>query len=509
MLHEIERAAVSALAGAGAGGMGEADLAEAAGLSPDQARRGIEWLRHKGLADAEEASEEIVSLGPAGLAAAGGAAGGDGGLPERRLLALLAGAGGRPAPAGDLQAAMGPEFGPAMGIARKAGWARTGPAGTVELAGGRSGADEAVSVSERLLERLKRAGGKGMAAEGLAQGDAESAALAALRRRPGYIAEHTSRSRTVRLTAEGKREAGRPRAGGGRRGRGGGRGGNAPAGAIDVEADVPAALPARLHPLTETIEAVRDAFVALGFAEIAGPHVQPGFWNFDALFTPQDHPAREMQDTFYVAGGKGGRPAAYGRRPAPAAHVRAVAEAHGHGWGYRWSEAESKKAVLRTHTTCVTARYLAESRPERARVFSLGRVFRNEKASYKHLAEFHQVEGIVVGPGADMRSLMGILREFYSMIGVDRVRFWPTFFPYTEPSLQAMAYNERHGKWVELFGMGMLRREVTGPLGMGDAPVLAWGGGIERIAMARYGVDDVRKFYSNDLGWLRGAAACP
>ena len=240
--------------------------------------------------------------------------------------------------------------------------------------------------------------------------------------------------------------------------------------------------------------------------------MQPGFWNFDALFTPQDHPAREMQDTFYVAGGEGsarGQPAMYGRTPAAAAHARAVAGAHERGWGYRWSAAESRKAVLRTHTTCVTVRHLAEARPERARVFSLGRVFRNEKASYKHLSEFHQVEGVVVGPGADMRSLMGILETFYGMIGLRRTKFWPTYFPYTEPSLQAMAYNEARGKWVELFGMGMLRREVTGPLGMGDVPVLAWGGGIERIAMMRHGVDDVRRFYGNDLGWLRGGAACP
>ena len=513
VLHEIERAALSALDKAGTGGMDEPDLAAAAGLSADQARRGIEWLRHKGLAGVSESSEEIVSLGPAGLAAAsasGGEKGGGGnGLPERRLLELLAGAGGGPAAAGGLQAAMGPDFGPAMGIARRAGWAKTGPGGTVELAAGRDAADRAVAVCEGLLVRLKRAGAAGTPAAGLAAGPGESEALAALKRRPGYIVERSSRSRTVRLTASGMLEAARLEW------RGGGTAAKA-AGAIDVEAAVPAALPARLHPLTETIELVRDAFVALGFTEIEGPHVQPGFWNFDALFTPQDHPAREMQDTFYVAGPRGGggnKGAAYGRAPAPKEHARAVSDTHRRGWGHRWSEPESRRAVLRTHTTCVTVRHLAENRPRRARVFSLGRVFRNEKPSYKHLAEFHQVEGVVAGPEASMRSLMGMLEKFYSMIGVQRVRFWPTFFPYTEPSLQAMAYSERHGKWVELFGMGMLRREVTGPLGMGNAPVLAWGGGIERIAMMRYGVDDVRRFYGSDLGWLRGseagAAACP
>lgn len=496
VLHSIERAALSALGGAGGGGMDEEELAAAAGLSPDQARRGIEWLRHKGLAGVGETSEAAVSIGPAGEAAAVATGKRGGGLPERRLLEALAAARG-PVPAGDLQETMGADFGPAMGIARRGGWARAGPGGAVELAGGQYGAaDEAISVHERLLERLAKAGKAGVPAGSLP--DAEAAALASLRRRPGYVSERASKSRTVRLTAEGGQEAARLPDGGG-----------AGAAAIDVEADVPAALPARLHPLTETIETVRDAFVALGFEEISGTHVQPGFWNFDALFTPQDHPAREMQDTFYVAGGGGGRPALYGRGGAPAARMGAVAREHKNGWGYAWSAAESRKAVLRTHTTCITARHLAESRPSSARVFSLGRVFRNEKPSYKHLSEFHQVEGIVAGPGADMRSLMGILRKFYSMIGVRRAKFWPTFFPYTEPSMQAMAYSERHGKWVELFGMGMLRREVTRPLGMGDTPVLAWGGGIERIAMMRYGVDDVRRFYASDLGWLRGAAACP
>ena len=487
--------------------MDEEELAAEAGLSADQVRRGAEWLRHKGLADVSARSESVVSLGPAGRSAA--AAGTGQGLPERRLLGLLKEAGGGPVPAKDLHGTMGPDFGPAIGIARKGRWVQAGAGGAVSLAaGGAALAARALAPLEDALARLAEAGESGIPAGRLA---GISGPIDALRRRPGYIAERASKSRTVRLTGRGRR-AGSAASGG--------NGSGSSSSAIDVEAGVPAALPARIHPLTETIELVRDAFVALGFAEIAGTHVQPGFWNFDALFTPQDHPAREMQDTFYVAGsaregagggggGGGGRPATYGAAPAPARHMRAVAAAHERGWGYRWSAAESRKAVLRTHTTCVTVRHLAETRPEQARVFSLGRVFRNEKASYKHLAEFHQVEGVVVGAEASMRSLMGILEKFYSMMGMQRVRFWPTFFPYTEPSLQAMAYSERHGKWVELFGMGMLRREVTEPLGMGDARVLAWGGGIERIAMMRYGVDDVRRFYGNDLAWLRSAPPCP
>ena len=163
--------------------------------------------------------------------------------------------------------------------------------------------------------------------------------------------------------------------------------------------------------------------------------------------------------------------------------------------------------VLRTHTTCVTIKYLADKKPDEARIFSLGRVFRNEKVSYKNLVEFNQVEGIVVGKHITLRDLMGIQKEFYRKIGLTKVKFWPTFFPYTEPSLQSMVYNERLGKWIELFGMGIFRPEVTKPLGI-TKPVLAWGGGIERIAMLKFGLDDVGEFYNNNLSWLRTASKC-
>ena len=176
--------------------------------------------------------------------------------------------------------------------------------------------------------------------------------------------------------------------------------------------------------------------------EIDGNLTQPGFWNFDALFTPQDHPAREMQDTFYIHGAKSSKFASRDQ-------ISKVAASHEKNWKYNWDKNESSRMVLRTHTTCVTIQHLAKTRPKRARVFSLGSVFRNEKSSYKHLAEFHQVEGVLSGPDATLRDLMGIQGEFYRRIGLGKVRFWPTFFPYTEPSLQTMVYNEKLGKWVE------------------------------------------------------------
>ncbi|MEM4323827.1 MAG: phenylalanine--tRNA ligase subunit alpha, partial [Candidatus Nitrosocaldaceae archaeon] len=256
----------------------------------------------------------------------------------------------------------------------------------------------------------------------------------------------------------------------------------------------------RKHPLQDVIDEVREILVGLGFQEINGNYIQSSFWNFDILFTPQDHSAREMQDTFYIADRKSDEDLKNiaGR----------VAKIHKDGWNYKWDIEESRRLVLRTHTTAVTIRYLVDNKPEEGSVFSVGRVFRNEKLTYKHLAEFHQIEGIMIGKNLSLRDLMGLQREFYYKLGLKRVKFWPSYFPYTEPSLQSMVYFEKLGKWVELFGMGIFRPEVTAPAKIKN-PVLAWGGGLERIAIIKYGLDDVRELYTNRLNWLRSVARCP
>jgi phenylalanyl-tRNA synthetase alpha chain len=207
-----------------------------------------------------------------------------------------------------------------------------------------------------------------------------------------------------------------------------------------------------------------------------------------------------MQDTFYVKGQTL-------EIQATEEQIRRVAQVHKKGWGSEWSFGEARRAVLRTHTTPATLKHLATKRPESGRFFSVGRVFRNEKPSYKHLVEFHQVEGVATAKGLSLRDLMGLQKEFYARMGITKVKFWPTFFPYTEPSLQSMVYNDKLQKWVELFGMGIFRPEVTTQLGIKN-PVLAWGGGIERIAMLRFGLDDVRELFSSKLSWLRSVPKC-
>lgn len=269
----------------------------------------------------------------------------------------------------------------------------------------------------------------------------------------------------------------------------------------DVHAFAPSIYGGKSHPMQRIIEEIREIFMEMGFTEIEGDYVQSAFWDMDALFMPQDHPAREMQDTFYLE---------YPEEieidmPEYIEKVRAVHEngaGISRGWGYKWSLEEAKKAMLRTHTTVNSVRYLAEGHKPPFRVMSIGRVFRREAIDSTHLPEFHQIEGIACEKGANLRMLIGLLREFYAKMGFSEIRVRPAYFPYTEPSLEVEVMFE--GKWLELGGAGIFRPEVTGAFGI-EYPVLAWGLGLERLAMLRLGLKDLRELYSNDLEWLRNA----
>ncbi len=261
--------------------------------------------------------------------------------------------------------------------------------------------------------------------------------------------------------------------------------------------------PGRIHPLRELIREIREIFVSMGFEEAHGPLVEVAFINFDMLFQPQDHPARDMQDTFYLLNPE------YGEIEYPKEVIDRVRKTHENGWktgsigwGGRWSIEEARRLVLRTHTTSVSITKVYEIGEKPAKIFSIGRVFRNETVDYKHLAEFMQIDGIVINKKANLRELMGIIKEFYSKLGFKDVRFWPSYFPYTEPSIQPSIYVKKWGKWLELGGAGIFRPEVTIPLGV-KWPVLAWGLGVERLLMIRYDIDDIRTIYNNNLNWLR------
>ncbi len=276
----------------------------------------------------------------------------------------------------------------------------------------------------------------------------------------------------------------------------------------DVTLAAQRVFPGKEHAFQRTLDKVRRVFLELGFSEIVSPWVESSFWDFDALFQPQDHPARDMQDTFYVA-----RP---DRTKLPDDRlVERVRETHENGggtgssgWQYAWNRELAHKPVLRTHTTAATIRALsAHKSGTPGKYFVIGPVFRRETVDYKHLPMFHQVDGIIVDAKGSLASLLGTLGAFYGKMGFPKVRFRPSFFPYTEPSAEAYLWFESRQEWVEMGGCGIFRPEVTQPLGVRDR-VLAWGLGLERLAMMIHGLKTIGEIYFSSMPWLREAPSC-
>ncbi|MBS3138537.1 phenylalanine--tRNA ligase subunit alpha [Candidatus Woesearchaeota archaeon] len=272
----------------------------------------------------------------------------------------------------------------------------------------------------------------------------------------------------------------------------------------DVKVNVPPVWNGRKHMVTQAVEYIKRIWIELGFKEMSGRMIETAFWDLDALFVPQDHPARDMQDTFYVASPPG-------TLPPLAKKVKAVhetgADTGSKGWGKGWSEDEAKQLMLRTHTTVLSAQTIAKLKQSDlpAKFFAVGKVFRNEVLDWKHLFEFYQVEGIVVDPHANLQHLKGYLKEFYKKMGYPDVRIRPAHFPYTEPSCEVEVFHPVKKEWMELGGAGIFRPEVVIPLLGKDVPVLAWGLGLDRIISSRYALTDIRDLYNNDVKMLREA----
>ena len=264
---------------------------------------------------------------------------------------------------------------------------------------------------------------------------------------------------------------------------------------FDVNAPAPTPPGGRPHPMQALIEAIRTVFLEMGFSEIEGDFVQSAGWNMDALFIPQSHPARTMQDTFYLSEPE--------HVKVDSKYLDLWAKVHEHGhdtgsraWGGEFDRDEARKALLRTHTTVNTVRHIAENPEEPCRVFGIGRVFRQESIDRTHLPEFYQIEGIIHEAEANLPMLISTLKTFYSKMGFPDVRVRPAYFPYTEPSVEVDVMWK--GEWLELGGSGIFRPEVTEPLGT-EWPVCAWGLGLERLAMLILELDDIRELYQPDL----------
>jgi phenylalanyl-tRNA synthetase alpha chain len=272
----------------------------------------------------------------------------------------------------------------------------------------------------------------------------------------------------------------------------------------DVEASVAYVWPGKKQPYTAFLDDLKMKLIAFGFKEMDGPLIELMFFNCDALYMPQDHPARDIHDVYFVKHPQYGSLTAYEKM------VNNVKNTHENGWKtgstgwrYTFSKKVSRRLILRSHGTAISARTLVSEDLEiPGKYFSIARCYRPEITDRTHLTEFNQVEGIVIGKGLTLKDLFGILERFaLDIAGADAIKFRPDYFPFTEPSVELLAYKKGHG-WMEFGGAGIFRPELTLPLGI-EVPVLAWGLGVDRLYMMKSGAEDIRNLFTHDLNWLR------
>ncbi len=498
VLHPLEKTLLKALQKLGEASLEQ--LRDETQLDQAAVSRAVMWLYEKGLATIEEHRTKTYSLGPEGRKFALE------GFPERRLVEVL----GRleEASLSKLREEMGvseEEFSIALGWARRLGWV------SIEKRDGETFAKlltvPEISPEERVV--------KALAERERAEHEIDPTlrdALEKLSKRPGVIEVSEKVFRKVAITEEGRRVppqllevveevsrlttdliiTGKWREVKLRR--------------YDIQRPAPVVWPGKKQPYLKFLDELRERLVALGFEEMRGPIVEYMFFNCDALYMPQDHPAREIHDIYYIKEPSMGDLSPYSE------FVDRVKAAHEYGWttgsrgwGYKFSVAEAAKLILRSQGTALSARTLIN--PDLkipGKYFSIVRCFRPDVVDRTHLTEFNQVEGIVVAKDLTLKELLGILKTFaVEIAGADKVRFRPDYFPFTEPSVELAAYKEGYG-WLEFGGAGIFRPELTLPLGV-EVPVIAWGLGVDRLFMMKAGIDDIRQLFTRDLDWLRKA----
>lgn len=496
-LHRLEKVLLSALKDGKRVGFDE--LRSKTKLSPASISRAALWLSSKDLAKIEEDRKVLVSLGPEGKRFL------KKGLPERVLANVVLKNGGA-IPLESISEAS--ELGRAdinigLGWARRKGWLQFKKEdGKTILAVEKKPVEGA---DEKLIDNLsKKSTSTDLLDPELADG------LAILKERPNVIIQSEETQRFIELTSIGLTLArqigevteevsqitpeliisGKWRKLNLRK--------------YDIKAPVMNVWPGKKQPYNRFLDDLRLKLVALGFKEMEGPIVEFMFFNCDALYMPQDHPAREIHDIYFVKTPSHGDLSPYSTL---VKNVKATHEngwkTDSKGWRYRFSLPETKRLILRSQGTAISARMLISKKLEvPGKYFSITRCYRPDVVDRTHLTEFNQVEGIVVSPNLTFRDLLGVLEKFaIEVAGADEVKFRPDYFPFTEPSVELSAYKKDIG-WLEFGGAGMFRPEVTTPLGIA-VPVIAWGLGVDRLFMMKAGINDIRELFTQDLEWLR------
>jgi phenylalanyl-tRNA synthetase alpha chain len=264
----------------------------------------------------------------------------------------------------------------------------------------------------------------------------------------------------------------------------------------------------RRHPMMRANEILSEIFIEMGFKEMEGPIIESEFWCFDALWIPQDHPARDEQDSFFLDG----------KAVVDDDLCEKVAKLHedgilkGHTPKGQFSHKITKRRVLRTHSTATSFRYLKKlgERLKKGenidgKYFYVAHNFRNEAIDATHLAEFFQGEGFIIGDDLSLANLMGFIIEYYKKFGIDKIKFKPTFNPYTEPSMEAHYYDEKMKKWYALINSGIFREETLKPFGLEKKKIIAWGMGASRVATLLSNKSSMREITGAtcDFKWLK------
>ena len=256
------------------------------------------------------------------------------------------------------------------------------------------------------------------------------------------------------------------------------------------------------HPYREFLDFVKYKFIGMGFEEMRGPLVENEFWDMDALFMPQFHPARNIHDVYFIKEPRSCKEieSPFGKNVA-AAH-KDGGKTGSTGWRYAFDVERARRLILRSQGTAVSARTLASGPKVPGKYFSIARCFRYDAVDATHAPDFNQVEGIVIGEDINFRTLLGLLKLFGQEVAkAKEFQFRPAYFPFTEPSVELHVKHPELG-WMELGGAGIFRPEVTIPLGV-NVPVIAWGLGLDRMAMIAMGIRDIRDLFSTDLDFIR------
>lgn len=500
-LHPLEVVVIGAM---GRGEVSDTALTDSTDLDPARRDMACGWLSEKGIIEcvAEDATH-TVSLTETGERYARV------GTPESRIIACLTE--GNSITLADLASHLEmeqSEAGTALGALKKAVVLTVGEGGVLELV---PGADH--SAFEKILALIRNVADQQSVDQGSLSAE-DQARLAGLHRKRGKakgvfrVDEHVSRR--YQLTRIGQEvgaqlvnreetdEIGQLTPGilsdGSWKDRKFRR--------YNIALKPPRVAAGRKHPYRAYLDQVKAKMVAMGFQQMTSSLVQNEFWNNDALFMPQFHPARNIHDAYFVADPEHSQPI-----EEPFYSNVAAAHADGGktgstGWNYKFREMQSRRLVLRSQGTADSAHKLAEGPDVPGKYFSIARCFRYDQVDATHAPDFFQVEGIVLGDDINFRTLLGLLKLFAKELArATEVKFVPAYFPFTEPSVEMHAKHPKLG-WIELGGAGLFRPEVTIPMGI-DVPVIAWGLGLDRMAMVALGIHDIRDLFSSDLELLR------